>query len=168
MQRIGLWFSLLAALSGGLAERVHAQQLRPYFLVIVDTSGSMAWCAAGTEAQLGGDDCSCHVDNTKVGGQCSSAFKTNRCGFPSNKLGDARCSLQRIIDGTGGDAVFGLMQFEHPCSTTCGNSSVTNAGTSCGNSCSTNSDCDDAQLLVDIKSGNDTAMRSWVDGTCQG
>ncbi|HEX4352523.1 MAG TPA: hypothetical protein VHZ95_06405, partial [Polyangiales bacterium] len=83
MQRIGLWFLLLAALSGGLVARVHAQQLRPYFLVIVDTSGSMAWCAAGTEAQLGGDDCSCHVDNTKVGGQCSSAFKTNRCGFPS-------------------------------------------------------------------------------------
>jgi MYXO-CTERM domain-containing protein len=164
MQRNSLWFSvLLAVVSAGVHGRAHAQQLRPYFLVIVDTSGSMAWCASGTEAAFGANDCSCHVGNN-----CNAAFNTNRCGFPANKLGDARCSLQRIIDGTGGDAVFGLMQFEHPCSTTCGNSQVSSTGTACGTTCASNTACDDAQLVVDVKSGNDSAMREWVDGSCQG
>src|ERR1700754_1387304 len=98
MQRNSLWSAItLAVLSGGWLPSARAQeQIKPYFLVIVDTSGSMAWCAGGTQATNGGNDCTCYAS-----GACSGAFKTNRCGFPSNKIGDAKCALQRIIDSTG-------------------------------------------------------------------
>jgi MYXO-CTERM domain-containing protein len=166
MQRNSAWFTILVAvLSGGLHESAQAQQIKPYFLVIVDTSGSMEWCAGGTQANTGGNDCSCR---TNTSANCSTnpptppaanLFKTNRCGFPSNRIGDAKCALQRIIDGTGGDAVFGLMQFEHPCST---------SGTQCNAStaCSSNPTgvCDDGQLVVEIQEGNASVMRQWVDG----
>ncbi len=121
------------------AERAHAQ-IKPYFLVVVDTSGSMKWCAPGET------DCSCHVGNN-----CGNAFNTNICGFPANKIGDAKCALQRIIDGTG-DAEFGLMQFAHTCQDAC----LTNDS---GNTC-------DAQLLVPIQTSNTSLLREWVDGTC--
>lgn len=151
----------LCALS--IAARASAQQLRPYFLVIVDTSGSMAWCAGGTQNALGSNDCSCHTSNTVVNNACSAPFRTNRCGFPSNKIGDAKCSLQRILDGAGGDATFGLMQFEHPCDAAC------NANTTgCNNNCGSSPDCDDGQLAVEIQTGNANLMREWVDGQCQG
>ena len=139
----------------GLSARASAQALKPYFLVIVDTSGSMSWCAGGTEARLGADDCSCYVGN-----DCNSALMTNRCGFSSNKIGDAKCALQRILDGTGGDAVFGLMQFTHPCDDSCG--ATTGA---CGSSCN-GSSCGDGQLDVAISDGNQNVMREWVDGAC--
>jgi hypothetical protein len=136
-----------------------AQQLRPYFLVIVDTSGSMAWCAGGNTAANGTNDCSCHQ-----GGNCAAAFNTNRCGFEANKLGDAKCALQRIVDGVGGDATFGLMQFEHPCDNNCNPTGAQCSGTLgvCG------PECNDGQLAVEISSGNANLMREWVDGQCQG
>ena len=119
-------------------------QIKPYFLVIVDTSGSMAWCSGGSSGQLGLNDCSCHVGNN-----CNNPFQTNRCGFPSNRLGDAKCSLQRIIDGVGSDAVFGLMQFEHPCSPTCQDSGDQSSLNACDPLTSNNDDAyDDGQLLA--------------------
>jgi hypothetical protein len=146
----------LGALAFGISS-AHAQQLRPYFLVIVDTSGSMGWCSGGVEPD-GTNDCSC-----RQGGSCAAPFNTNRCGFPANKLGDAKCALQRIVDGVGGDATFGLMQFEHPCDNACNPTS-----TQCGLTCASSPQCDDGQLVVEIASGNATLMRSWVDGVCGG
>ena len=138
---------------------VEAQQLRPYFLVIVDTSGSMAWCAGGSTPANGTNDCSCHQGNN-----CGAPFNTNRCGFEANKLGDAKCALQRILDGVGGDATFGLMQFEHPCDNACNPTGGQCSGTLgvCG------PECNDGQLAVEIASGNANLMREWVDGECQG
>jgi MYXO-CTERM domain-containing protein len=138
------WTRLFLGLMGGwllATSAVRAQELKPYFLVVVDTSGSMEWCADGDS------DCSCHV-----GDNCGNAYIQNRCGFDSNRLGDAKCSLQRIIDGTG-DAVFGLMHFKHHCSNTCDPS----IGGS--NSCSDT----DGELLVEIEENNSTLMREWVD-----
>ncbi|HEX2677832.1 MAG TPA: hypothetical protein VHM19_14365, partial [Polyangiales bacterium] len=125
-----------------LASHAHAQ-IKPYFLVVVDTSGSMSWCAPGAS------DCSCHAMN-----DCSKGFNKNRCGFDANKLGDAKCALQRIIDSTG-DATFGLMQFAHAC----------DSGNTCANT--TTGWCD-AQLLVPIQNSNQSLMREWVDGNCNG
>ena len=90
---------------------------------------------------------------------------TNRCGFPKNKIGDAKCALQRILDGAGGDATFGLMQFKHPCNGTC-----TASSSSCGSGCGAvgTGACDDGQLAVEIQTGNANLMREWVDGQCQG
>jgi hypothetical protein len=118
----------------------------------------MAWCAAATSASNGSSDCSCFANNT-----CGGAFQTNRCGFPKNKIGDAKCSLQRILDGAGGDATFGLMQFEHPCDSMCRANS-----TGCTNNCGSSPGCDDGQLAVEIQTGNANLMREWVDGQCQG
>ena len=152
--------AVAAVLSGGLHQSAAAQQIKPYFLVIVDTSGSMEWCAASTQNT---PDCSCRV-NTSA--NCATSpptrpaanlFKTNRCGFPQNRIGDAKCALQRIIDGTGGDAVFGLMQFEQPC----GNGTCSTSQTC---SSSTTGPCDDGQLVVEIQEGNASVMRQWVDG----
>lgn len=157
------WFLLgLCALLSAMClatNGVQAQQLRPYFLVIVDTSGSMAWCAGGSTAANGTNDCSCHQGNN-----CSAPFNTNRCGFEANKLGDAKCALQRILDGVGGDATFGLMQFEHPCDDACNPTGNQCSGTLgvCG------AECDDGQLAVELTSGNANLMREWVDGECQG
>ncbi|HET8932687.1 MAG TPA: MopE-related protein [Polyangiales bacterium] len=150
----------LSAFSLGIG-RAQAQQLRPYFLVIVDTSGSMAWCKAGNNTGLlgvpGNNDCSCHVN-----GDCNAGFNTNRCGFPANKMGDAKCALQRIVDGVGGDATFGLMQFEHPCDNNCNPTGGSCSGTlqACGG------ECNDGQLAVEISSGNANLIREWVDGEC--
>jgi MYXO-CTERM domain-containing protein len=153
---LGVCAQLSAFLFSGSSNSASAQQLRPYFLVITDTSGSMAWCAGGTTAANGANDCSCFEN-----GICGSSFRTNRCGFPANKLGDAKCALQRILDGVGGDATFGLMQFEHPCSNACeANTACSGTIGACG------PECNDGQLAVEIASGNANLMREWVDNTC--
>ncbi|MEY4578149.1 MAG: hypothetical protein RL701_2852, partial [Pseudomonadota bacterium] len=154
-------FTLSAVVSGSVPTPARAQQLKPYFLVIVDTSGSMEWCAKGQTASLGNNDCTCHTNDN----DCTSPYDLNRCGFPSNKIGDAKCALQRILDGAGGDATFGLMQFSHPCSNTCASTGSTACGgmqQSCG------ATCGDAQLAVPITVSNANLMREWVDGQCQG
>jgi hypothetical protein len=169
------WSFFVAAVGAAslLASHVDAQQLKPYFLVIFDTSGSMSWCAGGNEGSgvLGSNDCSC-LNNTS--GPCfgnnpppaDSAFKTNRCGFPANRIGDAKCALQRIVDATSGDAVFGLMQFEHPCSNTCASATLSAGGSACSGATA----YDDGQLVVGLANNNTTLLREWVDGTanCQG
>jgi hypothetical protein len=171
MQRCAYLFCVAVAtwLSASGAD---AQQLKPYFLVIFDTSGSMTWCSGGNESQYGANDCSC-LNNTS--GPCGgtgvpladSAFKQNRCGFPSNRIGDAKCALQRIVDATSGDAVFGLMQFEHPCSNSCTGNALTGGGQGCTNG---GTAYDDGQLVVGIQNNNTSLLREWVDGTnnCQG
>lgn len=174
MQRCASLFCVAVATTAlSFASVADAQQLKPYFLVIFDTSGSMTWCSGGNEATFGDNDCSCLVNTA---GPCGgtgaplpdSAFKQNRCGFPTNRLGDAKCALQRIVDATSGEAVFGLMQFEHPCSGSCIGPALSSGGTSCTSGNGLN--FDDGQLVVGLQNNNTTLMREWVDGTsnCQG
>jgi hypothetical protein len=176
MQRCTFLFGVAVATAlstlASFASVANAQELKPYFLVIFDTSGSMMWCAGGNESRYGGNDCSC-LNNTAgpcFGGNgnpgnpnytppADSAFKQNRCNFPANRLGDAKCALQRIVDATSGEAVFGLMQFQHPCSGSCGNSGLS-AG---GQSCTGGGGYADGQLVVPIQNNNTTLMREWVD-----
>ncbi len=85
-----------AILTWGMAATAGAQgtAVRPYFLLIVDTSGSMG-------------------DNVTPAPTCP--------GYPSTKLGSAKCALTKIIEATG-DADFGLMQFSKASNNTdCGN-----------------------------------------------
>jgi hypothetical protein len=74
-----------------------SRAVRPYFLVIVDTSGSM-------------------TDSVSPAPTCP--------GYPSNKIGSAKCALTKIIEATG-DADFGLMQY----SKASNNTDCTNVGT---------------------------------------
>jgi hypothetical protein len=135
--RISAWLFLPVLAWFAPSGRAEAQQLKPYFLVIVDTSGSMVDCAGGYGVY------DCHVDGTP-----NTPVRTNRCGFPANKIGDAKCALQRIVDGAG-DATFGLMEFRH---NNCASCSGAPSTTTC-----------DQNLLVEIQDNNQSAMRSWVD-----
>ena len=73
--------ALIAWLAAGSAAA--QTQVKPYFLVVFDTSGSMA-------------------DPPEL---------SNSCGFtPTRKISAAKCVLGRILNATG-DAEFGLMQF---------------------------------------------------------
>ena len=94
---------LFAAPLWGLSNTAHAQTaVGPYFLVIVDNSGSM--------------------DATTPG------MGTNSCGQARTRINDARCVLQRVVNGYG-DVTFGLERYSvtqsGSCSATCG-------GATCG------------------------------------
>jgi len=133
MRRSSWLFGLACALASivGSASAQSVTQVKPWFLLIVDTSGSMNACTTAP----------CGVNDPK-----------NSCGFQRNRLGDAKCALQRIIASTG-DAELGLMQFAHPCNASC---SYVSDGV-----------CD-AQLLAPIADSNQPNLYQWVDGQCQG
>ncbi|MDH5671788.1 MAG: MopE-related protein [Myxococcales bacterium] len=80
-------FALLPLLLGAWLSpsTAQAQAVKPWFLVVMDTSGSM--------------------NDTGV---------SNSCGFGgSTKMNAAKCALQNILNTTG-DAEFGLAQFDQP------------------------------------------------------
>ncbi|MET0385482.1 MAG: MopE-related protein [Polyangiales bacterium] len=142
--------ALLAATWLSASASVHAQaqiQVKPWFLVIVDTSGSMTTCTNGAT-----DRPTCV--NCGNGTPCSST--TNTCGMPRTRIHDAKCALRNILNSTG-DAEFGLMQFRHPCSTTCAN------GSGAGDTSVT---CN-ADVLVNMTPDN-YKLLPWVDGQCTG
>jgi hypothetical protein len=129
----GMAFSAALATGRVGAQEQTPKQAKPWFLIIMDTSGSM-------------DD---------------PPSLTNTCGFTSNKMGAAKCALQHIIDGTG-DAEFGLMQFSHPCRDACDDQQY-----SSGNNCPNATECS-SQILAAIASKDQSTVRDWVDGACQG
>ncbi len=126
-----------------LAEVAHAQPgataVSPYFLVIVDNSGSM----------------------TERTGALGS---TNSCGQANNRLSDAKCVLQSVVNGYG-DVTFGLARFRHTCSGSCSSASC---GATCGCSCSLtcNATADAGQILVPIQADNQSRILEWVDYQC--
>ena len=75
--------AILFAASTALPAAVSAQTvINPYFLFLLDSSGSMGLtttCTSGT---------------------------TNSCGRTCTRMNDAKCALQRVVAGTG-DATFG-------------------------------------------------------------
>jgi len=128
------------------------ETVKPYFMTIVDNSGSM--------------------DGSTGGG-------TNSCAQPQTRMSDAKCVLQRIIDGYG-DVVFGLERYQTDCTGTCASSCDTICGCSCTNltcnGCNDNgsgcpaggSSADQGQVLVDIREDNQYDIRSWIDFSCDG
>src|SRR5690242_5277816 len=92
---LSLALGLIAAF-GSFTSQAHAQtQVKPWFLIVFDTSGSMDEAAA-----------------------------PNSCGYPATKMGAARCAILNIIDSAG-DAEFGLIQFaqDHDASPSCNGTS---------------------------------------------
>ncbi|MEY4583063.1 MAG: hypothetical protein RL701_7766, partial [Pseudomonadota bacterium] len=118
-------------------------QVKPWFLVIVDTSGSMQ------------DNCTNGSNNWPTCNNCMNGCVTaNSCGWQKTRISDAKCALRNILNSTG-DAEFGLMQFTHPCRAACDSRSGGANGT-----------CD-ASVAVSITADNYTSLQ-WVDGVCQG
>jgi MYXO-CTERM domain-containing protein len=95
-----LFASLTLASASGAAQ---SNGVRPYFLVIVDTSGSM------------------QVSNSAPANSCGFGGGNSATGNPT-KLDAAKCALTKIIQATG-DADFGLMQFADPSNNCTGPSS---------------------------------------------
>ncbi len=56
---------------------------KPYFMIIVDTSGSMG----------------------------SGVASTNSCGYPNNRIGHARCAVKNTVQAFAGEANFGLASY---------------------------------------------------------
>ena len=93
---------LSLAPSTAAAQRV----INPYFLFLMDSSGSMngaTTCTTGT---------------------------TNACSVSCTRMNDAKCALQRVVAGTG-DATFGLGQFSQQCKVGCGDVSTSAGQISC-------------------------------------
>jgi hypothetical protein len=103
------WLAQTAIISTTLisagTSRAQEVQVKPWFLIIADTSTSM----------------------TETG----TINKDNSCGFTNlrTKLSHAKCAINRLVNGVG-DATFGLMQFYQNAS--CTGASGTCASASCG------------------------------------
>ncbi len=140
------WLLSFAAL--GVSRPVAAQvQVKPWFLIVVDTSGSMQDnCTNGaTNWNDGATAC------TNCAGGCASTF--NSCGLRHTRINDAKCALKNILNSTG-DAEFALMQFKHACRPTCDSRSGGDAASTC-----------DGEMRVALSTTN-YSLLPWVDNTC--
>jgi MYXO-CTERM domain-containing protein len=140
---VALTLPIVCLWAGG----AHAQsqvQVKPWFLVIVDTSGSMQ------------TNCTNGASNPPACTTCAGGCTTtaNSCGWAHTRVNDAKCALRNILNSTG-DAEFALMQFSHPCRTLCDSQGGASSGT-----------CD-ATLSVALSQSN-YSLLTWVDGVCQG
>ena len=125
-----------------------AQQVKPYFLVVFDTSGSM------DEDVPDGPDADNLPDQNSCGYQTTNASNGPMRTTP-RKMDAAKCALGKILNATG-DAEFGLMQFDQ--SNGCGN------GTSCGPTSAS------AKLRVPIQTNTAGGILGLIDelGTAPG
>ena len=129
--------------------RVSAQAtaIAPYFLVVVDNSGSMS---------------------------TSTGAGNNSCGQAHTRINDARCVMQQVVNAYG-DVEFGLMRYnETVAGNTCGGGpglTYTDCN-GCGNSGAgcpgVGSTAAQGQLLAPIVSHGSLAVERWADFTCTG
>jgi len=145
---------VLGALALGDVAPAHAQTaVSPYFLIMVDTSGSM---------------------------RGSTGSGNNSCGWERTRISDAKCVIQRVVNGYG-DVTFGLGRFSQTgstgtCSASCptGFANCTCSGVNCscgpGCGCSFTARCDDTaasgEVLVGFSSTNQADILRWTDATC--
>ncbi|NOY91479.1 MAG: hypothetical protein GXP55_09735 [Deltaproteobacteria bacterium] len=140
---LAVWAMLgsLFALGFALPSGARAQTaISPYFLVMVDTSGSMG---RGT-----------------TGGN-------NSCGQPASRMSDAKCVIQQVVNSYG-DVTFGLGRFQQDYSNRRACNSPCTAG-SCGCRDRTtvcNATAAAGQILVPIAARNQPQILNWVDYSC--
>ncbi|MBU1220224.1 hypothetical protein KKF34_10140 [Myxococcota bacterium] len=96
------------------------QPAKPYFIFLVDTSGSMTSCTNPYQYMT----------------SCPSTSPLNSCGMIPNRINDAKCALRQAVLAYGGQVNFGLSIFPRImsgcASGTCA-SSCPNPNTYCGN-----------------------------------
>ncbi|MFO0683463.1 MAG: MopE-related protein [Sandaracinus sp.] len=162
--------------------------ISPYFLIVVDNSGSMddstgctvhnadqagclaqpgcsyfassARCAATTcFTQTTSAACGAIPGCTWSGGSSQCRGDArNSCGQTHTKINDARCVLQQVVSAYG-DVTFGLMRYTDFCS----GSSCSELGCS-GSVCSASAGA--GQLLEPISAQNGASVARWGDFTC--
>jgi hypothetical protein len=135
-------FALLFGVSCWLFGVAHPQNasaqstVSPYFMVIVDTSGSM-------------DD--------------STGSGNNSCGRARNRMSDAKCVLQSVFNNYG-EVNFGLGSYNTRCTTGTMNATCVNGTCGC-TGCSSNctNDATSGLIRVPIGTDNQAQLLSWVD-----
>ncbi len=91
---------------------------KPYFMLAVDTSGSMVSCTNPTSGSA----------------SCKSGYVDNSCGLEPTRLNDAKCAMTKTIQAFAGEVNFGLMTYAtklQGCSAGAVPDSCTNANGSC-------------------------------------
>ncbi len=140
-------FVLLAALSATAVElsdvgtaEAQGSSVAPYFLLIVDTSGSMT---------------------------TSTGAGNNSCGQPHTRGNDAKCVVQQVVNAYG-DVSFGLATFATRCTGgTCASPCITGTCGCTGCSLPTcNGTANAGRVLVPIIPENQSSIVNWVDYTC--
>ena len=132
--------TLAFAVAWGVSPTAEAQtSISPYFMVMVDTSGSMSGSTGGGN---------------------------NSCGRAHDRLSDAKCVLQRVVYAYG-DVTFGLGRFQQSYSGgTCGSPCESGACGCTGRTTTCNATSASGQILVPIAARNQQQIIDWVDYSC--
>src|SRR6185503_1935616 len=69
---------------------------KPYFMLAIDTSGSMTSC---TDTAHAGSD------------TCGSGAVNNSCGLEPTRINDAKCAVRKTIQAFAGQVNFGMMTY---------------------------------------------------------
>ena len=146
VRRLGLTLLLVV---GGLLlapRTAHAQAVKPYFVLVFDTSGSMS---------------------------ASTGSGNNSCGQARTRFNDAKCAVSRMVNSYG-DAEFALIRFRQTCNPTgscpgcsCTGLNCSGCNTASGAGCPvTGDDADMGEVVVPIFEDNQADLLSWVDYSC--
>jgi hypothetical protein len=145
MHRSLAWLAAAALVVVGVSGDAHAQGLKPYVVLDLDTSGSMD-------------------DATNAG--------VTSCGTSDTRLNHARCAITKIANSYG-DMVFALGRFRMNTSGTLGTNTcaadcnLLGADVTGGINCQdAGNDDDHFELLTGLVDGDNQDAATWTDATC--
>ncbi|HVU03943.1 MAG TPA: MopE-related protein [Polyangiaceae bacterium] len=119
---------------------------RPYFMLAIDTSGSMSSCT--------------NPATTWPSTSCPSTATKNSCGLEPTRLNDAKCAMTKTISAFAGEVNFGLATYA-PRLTGCNNGAVVDSCTAA------NGNCPGAGTSSEIYGGNGCSLDNPTNGdTC--
>ena len=70
---------------------------RPYFMLVVDTSGSMVACTNPTPIDDGDGICNKPGEKYCFPQSCPSTAVQNSCGLEPTRINDAKCALRKTV-----------------------------------------------------------------------
>ncbi|MBX3130589.1 MAG: hypothetical protein KF718_27975 [Polyangiaceae bacterium] len=95
---------------------------KPYFMLLVDTSGSMVGCTNPS------------TSNYQFPNSCPSTAPQNSCGMEPTRINDAKCALRQTVQAFAGEVNFGLATFPVNLAG-CGNGACVDTCTAASGSC---------------------------------
>jgi hypothetical protein len=81
---------------------------RPYFMVVVDTSGSMNCCTTPAV-----DGCAQGANPVWECNSGASGYALNSCGMNPSRLNDAKCAMRKMVQAYAGEVNIGLATYAH-------------------------------------------------------
>jgi hypothetical protein len=153
MRKLFAWLGVaMLGLVASASTTQAGEPLKPYVVLVLDTSGSMVWTGTGNPTGSGPPS----------------------CGGIDNKLNHAKCAINNIVNSYG-DMVFALGRFR----TTLGGTTTpatfpagccqTGPDIGADNGCSAGPTCNDqdhmVQMLSPLVDGNNQQAGAWTNGT---